>query len=212
MDKEIKVSEVKETDVNTDSSTGEQKKADAIPYARFKEINDAKKVLEDELKALKTIEADKVKVNKAKEDKEAEDKKTESEKIKEQLTEIQKSHKETLTKQETKIIKTLVKAEAQKAELNDVNDAQRFLDFSKLKYDEETDTLEGLSEALGALKEAKPYLFKATNKVNTVNPTNTLDTKDSNTLNTDLYNKFAQGSTSAFDTLINQQVAKLFKK
>lgn len=173
-----------------------------VPYERFKEINDAKKTLKSELDTIKAeLETFKTKS-------------TEADTLKAQVEELSKAHTETVTKQQERLMRSIVKAEAIAANLVDTNDVFNFLDFNKLEYDENTDSIKGLSESLATLKESKPYLFKAPVPVVGVNPSGATGgtPSDEATKKKDLFNRMAKGDTKAFDAMTQLSVSKLLRR
>lgn len=159
------------TTVTTPSNedTPKQEPSNTIPYERFKAVNDAYKSFKslgfdsaDELKAqLAKLEA----LEKAEEDRKKAEM-TEAERLKAEKEEAAKKAEEAAEQaknaQETankRILNTEIRSVARSLNANDPNDVLALLDTSNIEIDESGD-VKGVEDAVKALKEAKPWMFK----------------------------------------------------
>lgn len=141
----------------------------AIPYERFKEVNDAYKSFKslgydspDEIKA----QLDELQTLKQAEDERKKAEMDELERLKAEKEEALQKAQEDAAKAEQaqkaaneRILNTEIKSVARALNANDPNDVLALLDKAQVEVDEEGN-LTGVEEAVTAFKESKPWLFK----------------------------------------------------
>lgn len=148
------------------------KKADtsnAIPYERFKAVNDAYKSFKslgydspDELKAqlAKLSELEKAEEERKKaEMSEAERLAAEKEEAAKKAEEAEQRAQQAQESANQRIINTEIRSIARSLNANDPNDVLALLDKSKIELDDEGN-VKGVEEAVKAFKDSKPWLFK----------------------------------------------------
>ena len=164
--------EPKNTDTEPPQGTQEPTKTEPnpIPYDRFKEVNDGLKSFKslgfdsaDELKAkLDALTA----LEKAEEERkkaemtEAERLKAEKEEADKKAAEAAEEAKKALEAANKRIIDTEIRAIARSLNANDPSDVLALMDKSGVEINEDG-SVKGVEEAVAALKEAKPWMFKA---------------------------------------------------
>ena len=134
----------------------------SVPYARFKEVNDAKKALESQVNEfsnqLKTLQGS-VKGN---------------EELENQIKELQKAQSETKAQYEQMLKDSKVDAAIKLALVGKAHDEDLVLgliDRGSIEVDDNYKVVKGLDEQLTSLQESKSFLFKTVEPTEPQQPT-----------------------------------------